>query len=124
MEKVFPSHAESLSHVRAYVSNTAGQLGVPGEDRRDLALAVSEAFANAVTHADTDRIRVTIGVASDRLMVSVRDGGLFRWRGPTEGGYGIPLMVGLTDELRIDGGTPQRPGTVVRLVKRVSRPEA
>jgi anti-sigma regulatory factor (Ser/Thr protein kinase) len=55
--------------------------------------------------------------------VEVRDQGSFKRRvrmtqveGP--GGYGIPLMMALTDQVVIREGSPERPGTSVRLVKR------
>ena len=119
MEKVFPARADALSEVRAFVAEVAARLGAGQDEVRELVLAVSEACANAVVHANGTMIRVEISFASGRLMISVRDQGLFLSGARPRGGYGIPIMVSLTDELVITGGSPERPGTEVRLVKQV-----
>lgn len=119
MEMVFPARAEVLSDVRAFVAEAAARVGAGEDEVRELVLAVSEACANAVIHANGTRIRVEISFTSGRLMISVRDEGRFLSGARPRSGYGIPIMVSLTDELVITGGSPERPGTEVRLVKRL-----
>jgi hypothetical protein len=57
-------------------------------------------------------------------VVEIHDRGLFRWPGSQPDGrghYGIELMRAAFDEVDIQQGTPQRPGTSVRLLKRLGR---
>jgi serine/threonine-protein kinase RsbW len=96
--------------------------GLSKELSDDLALAVSEACANAILHAGGATI--TVGWLSDgeRIEVEVRDEGIFRRRVPMpeldgQGGHGIPLMMALMDEVVVREGTEEDPGTLVRLVK-------
>ena len=85
-------------------------------------LAVSEAAANAIVHTNSDSVDVGLRFAPDLVEIRIRDRGTFRRRvamPELDGrGRGIPLMTALVDELTITEGTPRRPGTTVRLVKR------
>jgi anti-sigma regulatory factor (Ser/Thr protein kinase) len=118
----FPAHPSALAKIRAFIrEQVQGQLAARAAE--DLILAVSEACANAVLHSGTERIEVVWRVDQDAVEVEVRDRGSFKRRvrmtqveGP--GGYGIPLMMALTDQVVIREGTPAHPGTTVRLVKR------
>jgi anti-sigma regulatory factor (Ser/Thr protein kinase) len=94
-----------------------------------LVLAVSEAGANAIQHSGTDAVVVAWESRDGRIDVEVRDRGLFRRRVPMPevegvGGHGVPLMMALVDELSIREGTPERPGTVVRLTVHVASSRA
>jgi anti-sigma regulatory factor (Ser/Thr protein kinase) len=122
----FPAHPSSLAKVRAFVrEGVEGHLAPrPAED---LVLAVSEACANAVLHSGSERIEVSCSSGDEAVEVEVRDQGSFKRRvrmtqveGP--GGYGIPLMMALTDQVVIEEGTPEAPGTTVRLIKRRAAP--
>jgi anti-sigma regulatory factor (Ser/Thr protein kinase) len=121
--RVFPAEPESLAEIRAFLRPHAAQAGLSSRGAEDLILAVSEACANAVLHSGSPDIEVEWTSEDDHVEVEVRDQGTFRRRvrlysldGP--GGFGIPLMAALTEELVIEEGTPARPGTLVRLVKR------
>jgi serine/threonine-protein kinase RsbW len=105
-----------------FVRAVAADAGLTERITEDLVLAVSEACANAVLHSGSPDVRVGFTLHSDRVEVDVRDRGRFRPRvrlpevdGP--GGFGIPLMAALTEELVIEEGTGPRPGTRVVLVK-------
>jgi anti-sigma regulatory factor (Ser/Thr protein kinase) len=125
--RVFPADPESLAEIRAFLRPQAAGAGLSSRNAEDLILAVSEAGANAVLHSGSPDIEVVWTSEEDHVEVEVRDQGTFRRRvrlysldGP--GGFGIPLMAALTEELVIDEGTPKRPGTRVRLVKRLDLP--
>lgn len=105
-----------------FVRALATGAGLAERTTEDLVLAVSEACANAVLHSGSPDVEVGWTLHGDRVEVDVQDQGLFRRRvrlpgldGP--GGFGIPLMAALTEELVIEEGTRRRPGTRVRLVK-------
>ncbi len=127
-----PARAEYLSLVRAVVAAAAAlDPGLGHERIEDLRLAVSEATTNAIeahAHLGSDeRITIRCDLAGDRIEVEVQDraegfdpDGIVD-RGPLdapgrldyEGGFGIPLMRVLADEMRIRSLDH---GTAVRLV--------
>jgi anti-sigma regulatory factor (Ser/Thr protein kinase) len=109
--------------MRDYIRVLATDAGLSEDTAQDLVLAASEAGANAVLHSGTDRVEVAWRAHPDRVEVEVLDGGIFRSRVRVAsvdrpGGFGIPLMTALADEMALEEGTPGRPGTRVRLVKR------
>jgi anti-sigma regulatory factor (Ser/Thr protein kinase) len=121
--RIFPAARVALGEIRAFLREEALRAGLPERATEDLVLAVSEACANAVLHSGSERIEVMWTVTDSAVEVDVRDHGRFKRRvrmpqveGP--GGYGIPLMMALTDQVVIREGTPDHPGTHVRLVKR------
>ena len=127
-----PAKAEYLSLVRAVVVSAAA-LDPAVEDQRleDLRLAVSEATTNAIrSHANLgseERITIRCGLTDDRIEVEVQDRGpgfnpeKLEPAGPLdqpgrlsyEGGFGIPLMRVLADEIKINSAAE---GTTVQLV--------
>ena len=127
-----PAKAEYLSLVRAVVVSAAG-LDPLVEDQRieDLRLAVSEATTNAIRAlanlGSDERITIRCGLGDDRIEVEVQDRGpgfnpeKFKEISPLneadrlqyEGGFGIPLMRVLADEIQIDSADE---GTTVQLV--------
>jgi serine/threonine-protein kinase RsbW len=127
-----PPRADWFALVRRVVG-VAASLAPTLPDRRidDLRLAVSEACANAVdgqrAAGSTQRIRVTISVDDDAVVVTVTDhGGGFdpgdvdpipSVDDPTrlrhERGLGLPLMRDLADRVRF---TRTDDGTAVELV--------
>ena len=127
-----PAKAEYLSLVRAVVVSAAA-LDPAVEDQRleDLRLAVSEATTNAIrSHANLgseERITIRCGLTDDRIEVEVQDRGSgfnpekLEPAGPLdqpgrlsyEGGFGIPLMRVLADEIKINSADE---GTTVQLV--------
>jgi serine/threonine-protein kinase RsbW len=100
--------------------------GVPEERISDIALAVTEACANAVLHA-YPRSRGQFEVAADltpgrELVVRVRDyGSGMAPRVDSPGlGVGLPVMAAIADALEID--TPDASGTLVRMTFDVAGP--
>lgn len=126
-----PARPEYLSLVRAVVSAAASlDPGLADQRVDDLRLAVSEATTNAIeAHADMgsdERISIRCALGGDRIEVEVRDRGV-GYEGEAlddgtlaepgqhsyEGGFGIPLMRVLADEVKI---RPLDLGTAVQLV--------
>jgi len=123
-----PAQPEYLSLVRAVVAAAAALDPGLGDDRiEDLRIAVSEATTNAIeAHANLgseDRITIKCDLGDDRIEVEVQDHvvsgfdpGTLEYPSPldepgrldNEGGFGIPLMRVLADEMKIrslDHGT-------------------
>lgn len=123
-----PAQPEYLSLVRAVVAAAAALDPGLGDDRiEDLRIAVSEATTNAIeAHANLgseERITIRCDLDDDRIEVEVQDhvvsgfdpGDLAQpealdepGRLDYEGGFGIPLMRVLADEMKIrslDHGT-------------------
>lgn len=123
-----PAQPEYLSLVRAVVAAAAALDPGLGDDRiEDLRIAVSEATTNAIeAHANLgseERITIKCDLDDDRIEVEVQDhvvtgfdegdlaapGALDEpGRLDYEGGFGIPLMRVLADEMKIrslDHGT-------------------
>lgn len=123
-----PAQPEYLSLVRAVVAAAAALDPGLGDARiEDLRIAVSEATTNAIeahaTLGSEERITIRCDLADDRIEVEVQDrasGGFdpaeLESPGPLdapgrldyEGGFGIPLMRVLADEMKIrslDHGT-------------------
>jgi serine/threonine-protein kinase RsbW len=122
MVRSFPAHASRLSEIRSFVRKQARQAGLSREASDDLALAVSEACANAILHAGGAMFTLNWQAEGERIEVEIRDEGIFRRRVPMpeidgQGGHGIPLMMALMDEVVVHEGTEETPGTLVRLVK-------
>lgn len=123
-----PAQPEYLSLVRAVVAAAAALDPGLGDDRiEDLRIAVSEATTNAIeahaTMGSDDRITIRCDLGDDRIEVEVRDQVANGFEGhdieslgaldepgrlEREGGFGIPLMRVLADEMKIrslDHGT-------------------
>jgi anti-sigma regulatory factor (Ser/Thr protein kinase) len=121
--RAFPAHPSALFHIRRFVRERADDAGVSDDFAADLVIAVSEACANSVVHTSSPDVRVTWRDTETYVEVLVLDRGVFENRVPMPelgmgGGHGMPLMMALVDEVTVREGTPARPGTLVRLIKR------
>jgi serine/threonine-protein kinase RsbW len=115
---------DSAAALRHAVLAVAADVGLAGEQRENLEIAVSEAVANVIEHAYRDapqpgRIYLEAYTADDELSVVVRDEGCgMAPRVDSPGlGLGLPLMSRLTDSLQIERGwtAGAREGVTVRL---------
>ena len=119
-ERTFSASAEAVRHVRHWIDRLAEQASF-APVRADLALAASEATSNVVRHSGGSRLTVRWRADHRRAEIEVADDGVFDVRAVSpdgKGGFGIPIMAAVVDEFAIEHGTPERPGTRVRLVKR------
>src|SRR5687767_8040138 len=122
MERIFPADPISLRDIRSFVRAEALKATLGNDLAEELTLAVSEAAANSIRHTQTTSIRLEARIEGPCLIVEVEDEGTFDARMPIPelegpGGRGILLMTAFADEIAILEGTPQDPGTTVRLVK-------
>jgi anti-sigma regulatory factor (Ser/Thr protein kinase) len=122
MRRSFPAEPTSLREVRRFIRERAEEAALYRHHVEDLVQAVSEVCANAVQHAEGERITVSWNAGPhDPIEVEVRDEGVFGSRGmghyDEARGFGIPLVAALVDEMSIVRGTPSQPGTTVRVLK-------
>ena len=118
-----PAEARFIASARTFVADEARRCGW-----LDVKLVVSESVTNSL-RAQADRqlddvVRIRVAVDADHLEVSVIDsgGGFELPEGPVgipepdperEGGFGLPLIEALTDELHV---SRSEDGTVMRVV--------
>jgi anti-sigma regulatory factor (Ser/Thr protein kinase) len=114
---------ERVPGARRAVTDLCEELGVAGELRERVRLAMTEACANCVRHAYADHpvnavFELDAHVEEDALVVVVRDGGIGFFVGrtpPTDGaGHGIELIDRLADGAHIWS----RPGQGTRITMR------
>jgi anti-sigma regulatory factor (Ser/Thr protein kinase) len=113
-ERTFPAAPESLHEIRSFVIGAAERAGL-GAHAFDVALATTEAAANAILHSGTRHVAVRVQAAPDRFVVEVVDDGVYRRRLSVpeldgRGHRGIGLMAAVMDEVSISRGTASRPG--------------
>ncbi len=120
--------SDEVARIRSAIGSLGRRAGLDADRRADVALAVSEACANAVIHAYADRepgvLRVTADITPDGLEIVIADEGRgMAPRSDSPGlGLGLPLMASLTSalELRVaDGG-----GTEIWMVFATHEPGA
>ena len=114
------AEADNVPLVRLALRGLLEASGISDERTADVALAVTEACANAVLHAyhaDTGSFEVGAElVPGGRLVVIVRDHGSgMAPRVDSPGlGVGLPVMAAIAEALEID--SPDGSGTVVRMI--------
>ncbi|HDP34493.1 MAG TPA: ATP-binding protein [Candidatus Hydrogenedentes bacterium] len=130
----FKAEAVYLEAVRALVLHYLKRVGVPHEKAREATLAVDEACANAIRHAYKDEPEgdITLLLRGDAttLEVVVADKGASMKipatkkkaqqstvRGVRAGGFGLPLMRRIFDDVRITTGAKR--GNRVRMRMRL-----
>jgi anti-sigma regulatory factor (Ser/Thr protein kinase) len=113
------AEADNVPVVRHALRGLLEAAGIADDRIADIALAVTEACANAVLHAYPDhngRFEVAATLPADGpLTVTVRDQGAgLTPRVDSPGlGVGLPVMAAIADALEID--TPTGAGTTVRM---------
>lgn len=121
----FPADVESIPLMRRMLGRWLHEAGATEAEAEDVALAASEACANAIEHAYgpvAGILEVSASISeSGEAMVEVRDYGT--WRAPRgqNRGRGLMLMEGLTDSVEVLQGDD---GTTVQLVRRLGQEAA
>jgi anti-sigma regulatory factor (Ser/Thr protein kinase) len=128
----FPANSRYLVLARLSLAGIAPVAQLDEDALADLKLAVTEACSNAVRHAYPDEVDGTVHLSMslerDTLTVEIADEGrgldadnISSWDASRmrEAGMGFSIMRAVVDELEIDSTSST--GTVVRLVKRLSR---
>jgi serine/threonine-protein kinase RsbW len=127
-----PRDSSTLPVVRHIAGSALEELGVETGAIEDVTLALTEAAANVVKHADVDdRYEVHVVIEDSMCEIRVIDAGRgfdsaalgMAMAAPTEErGRGMALMAALVDSVRFES-RPEA-GTVVHLVKDLSlRPD-
>jgi anti-sigma regulatory factor (Ser/Thr protein kinase)/putative methionine-R-sulfoxide reductase with GAF domain len=115
-----PADVESIPLMRRLLARWLHEAGATKAQAEDLALAASEACANAIEHAygpAPGMLEVSGSISpSGEALVAVRDFG--SWRPPrgANRGRGLPLMERLTDSVDVVRGED---GTTVQLSRRL-----
>ena len=115
-----PADVESIPLVRRLLGRWLHEAGATQAQAEDLALATSEACANAIEHAygpAPGLLEVSGSISpGGEAIVAVRDYG--KWRPPrgANRGRGLQLMEGLTDSVEVVRGDD---GTTVQLYRRL-----
>ncbi|WCB92153.1 transcriptional regulator [Baekduia alba] len=114
----WPAEVSSVSTARHTVVDWLRGHRMPDPPLSDIALLVSEAVTNAVTHAYVGQppgaVRVQVIVDQDEVMVAVEDEGHgLRPRPDSPGlGYGLALMVAVSKRFEAQSGDDE--GTRLR----------
>ena len=108
-----PPDLAEVASVRKFVAKVATEAGFPQERVFDIAVACSEAVANAVEHSPTKgEIHVRAVLHSDRLEIEIQGPGEFqapdRLKERGNRGLGLPLMARLADHLALFSGPEGR----------------
>jgi serine/threonine-protein kinase RsbW len=144
-----PRETESVPLARRIVAATLGTVGVSDDCRADILLAVAEACANAVTHAQpAANYQVRVDIDDARCLIEVVDAGrgvpASQRTAPGHGvdpgltdrpgeppmpqepatldesGRGLHIIEAVSDQFDLRRNSPS--GTLVRFAKRLDRP--
>jgi anti-sigma regulatory factor (Ser/Thr protein kinase) len=116
------ARASSVGLLRERLRLWLDELAVPAEDGFEVAVAVTEAFANAVEHPDHPSLRV-VDIEGHRhdhtLTIVIRDHGSWRdERTRGDGGFGFPLMRELMDTVTV---STELEGTSITLQRQLGQ---
>lgn len=122
VELVLPAKASYVALARTLLQDTARHSGFNGDQAAEMAVALSEAFTNVITHARTPWITIRYAVAPLGFTIEVRDDGegfdtavLEHPYDPVaESGRGMHLIRSLMDEVECQSSSA---GTVVRMTR-------
>ena len=118
----YPAESDSLlADVRRFVA-AATEPYLEQPSIQDLALAVTEACANAIRHSGSEEIRVTVALKGPCVEITVEDDGVYLMSLPVVNGdagshRGMYLMAAMVDDFSLHRGTDAHAGTTVRLLK-------
>jgi serine/threonine-protein kinase RsbW len=113
---------ESAQLLRQRLYLWLDELGAGGDEIFDIALASSEAFANAIEHPYRPRaevIDVDGSISDDTITITVHDHGTWgQHRQRAQGGYGLPLMHQLMNTVEVH---TQPNGTTITMQRQLAR---
>ena len=123
--RTYPTELDSLHRIREFVRSGAQAAHLDDDLAGDAVLAASEASANAVLHSGGTFVRVEFEVGSSSLRIRVEDDGLYERRAAArypdgDGGRGLQIILALMDEVTLEQGSPEHPGTRVTMTKSVA----
>jgi serine/threonine-protein kinase RsbW len=122
-----PRDNASVPMARRILATTLASAGVTEETRADILLALAEACANAVAHAQpAEDYQVTINLDDTECRIEVLDlGDGFDYAAPSssspvlaESGRGLRIIEAVSDAFDLRANTPT--GTLLRFVKRIA----
>jgi anti-sigma regulatory factor (Ser/Thr protein kinase)/CheY-like chemotaxis protein len=111
-ERAFPAQATALRHIRGFLTEHCDAAAIEHGDVDKILLAANEAATNAIEHSDCTTVRVRWEQHGDDVHITVIDDGVFHVRRHSmdHRGYGLKILIGLADEVRISAGRPRRAG--------------
>jgi anti-sigma regulatory factor (Ser/Thr protein kinase) len=115
IDVAFPALPESSPRLRRTLRDFLESLRLDHSRTEDAILAAGEAVGNAIEHAYRDErgvVRLRAYVADRRVVIEVRDSGVWRLSGDPERGRGLGIMRALVDRVSIES---TKTGTNVRL---------
>ncbi len=121
IELTLDAHPGVLAGLRRALGRWLADVGVGEEDLFNIALAASEAAANAAEHAYGARaatFTVRCEHEGSEVRVTVSDAGRWRESRPSGGGRGLAIMRSLVDDVSVERGER---GATVTLIKHVSK---
>ena len=109
---IWPAQARHLAPIRRELRRWLAPLGMTGEAREDMVLAVGEAATNSVEHAypeattDEDTVELIFWTEPDAVCVEIVDHGAWQTppTDPRGRGRGIPIMRRLMESVLIHHG--------------------
>lgn len=123
-----PQEAETVSLIRAAVTNTLTLFGVADTCVEDIRLALSEACTNVIEHAALDdEYEVRVQVDDDRCVISVKNSGNGFDATSLDGempdarsarGRGVAIMRAVVDHFHFTSS--RETGTIVYLTKQLT----
>jgi serine/threonine-protein kinase RsbW len=127
LQSCMPRRAPTVSTARHLVDTALALVGVAEDCRADIALALTEACANAVRHAQGDEYQIIVRTDGDQCVVEVIDDGagpdrhrIDRIDGqhPAEHGRGLALIRACTDAFEFRRLHPH--GSTIRMSKELT----
>jgi len=122
VELVLPAKASYVSLARAFLQATARHSGFNGDQAAEMAVALSEAFTNVITHARTQWITIRYAIPPLGITVEVEDDGKgfdtavleHPYDPAAESGRGMHLIRSLMDAVECQSSSA---GTIVRMTR-------
>lgn len=117
---VLTAEPRALAEIRAALRRWLHESGVAGLDEHDIVAACGEACANVVQHAYAVRpgtLSLEARLADDAVQMTVHDTGRWRPAADRDGGWGLPLIEKLMDEVEVRHDAS---GTEVRMIRRLN----